>query len=139
MTKITLLALIEVWLKTRGLKWKCDPETSKLTIDGVNHLDIMLDIEKDRVTYAPTTFCDNVERVSIVAIDPFFFQKLEAALKREGRWSNCSKCIVLLLNGLIAVWGPLINVIVLWTINRIDSVQDWYERLRAEYFPRQEL
>jgi hypothetical protein len=137
--KITLLALIETWLKTRSLKWKCDPETSKLTIDGANNLDIWLSIEKDRVSYVPTTFWDASKRVSIVAVDPLFFQKLEAVLKRESRWSNCSKCIVLLVNGLIAVWGPLINAVVLWTIDSIDELSAWYSRFRAEYFPRQEL
>lgn len=133
MTKITLLVLIEAWLKSRGLKWKCDPETSRLLIKGNDPLDISIDVEKDRITCTPMTFYDDPKKISIAAIDPDFFAKLENVMKGEERWSSFGKCIVLICDGIQTVWGPMINVVIPWMIDKIDDITDWYGRVKQAW------
>lgn len=135
MTKITLLALIETWLQSRGLRWKCDPETSKLVIKGEDPLDISIDVEKDRVTCTPMTFYDDPKKISIAAIDPAFFTKLEDVMKVEERWSNFGKCVILLCDALQKVWGPMFNVVVPWIIDRLDGFIKWCGRLKQAWLP----
>src|SRR5882672_2913764 len=123
--KITLLVLIETWLKTRSLKWRVDPETSMLKIGKDDPLDINLVVRKTEVAYTPTTFMDDSKQKILHCTDPMFFQNLEKVLKREEKWSNASKCIVLMFDGLMAVWGPMMNVVVPWIIDRIDDLMFW--------------
>lgn len=134
MNKITLLVLIEAWLKTRGLKWKCDPEMSQL-YQKKDPLDIKFKIDKTKVTFTPTTLRDGSEDVSLNCSDPDFFPKLEEALRHEERWTHAADCFVLLYNGVAAAWGPMLNVVIPWLIDRIEDVARWYEAIKDKYFP----
>lgn len=132
MSKITLLAIIETWLKTKGLKWKCDPENSRLSYDK-DPLDIFITVEKNRVVFRPTTFLDGSEEQSLSAVDPQFFSELESALRHEEKWSNAAKCMVLIFDGMMAVWGPMMLVVVPWIFDRIDDMVYYWRRFKSKF------